>query len=87
VGKIIVDKRCVLVTHPGEFFSNELKVVVRHVIESTNPVRAPSTPRNSSSSFRATILVSRFWVFWMRKTIKNVTIVVPVLMKSCQVSE
>ena len=33
MGKIIVDKRCVLVTHPGEFLPNELKVVVRHVIE------------------------------------------------------
>jgi hypothetical protein len=48
---------------------------------------APSTPRNNSSSFRVTILVSRFCVFWIRKTIKKVTIVVPVLMKSCQVSE
>jgi len=26
------------------------------------------------------------WVFWMRNTIKNVTMVVPVLMTSCQVS-
>ena len=33
MGKIIVDKRCVLVTQPGEFLPNELKVVVRHVIE------------------------------------------------------
>jgi hypothetical protein len=30
--------------------------------------------------------VSRFWVFWMRKTIKKVTMVVPVLITSCQVS-
>ena len=30
---------------------------------------------------------SRFWEFWMRKTIRNVTIVVPVLITSCQVSE
>lgn len=29
---------------------------------------------------------SRFWVFWIRKTIRNVMIVVPVLMISCQVS-
>jgi len=31
--------------------------------------------------------VSRFWVFWMTKTIRNVTIVVPVLMTSCHVSD
>jgi len=27
------------------------------------------------------------WLRWIRKTIKNVTIVVPVLMTSCQVFE
>jgi hypothetical protein len=30
--------------------------------------------------------VSRFCVAWIKKTIRNVTIVVPVLMTSCQVS-
>ena len=30
---------------------------------------------------------SRFWVFWIRNTIRKVMIVVPVLMTSCQVSE
>jgi hypothetical protein len=30
---------------------------------------------------------SRFWVFYIRKTIKNVTMVVAVLITSCQVSE
>ena len=30
--------------------------------------------------------VSRFCVFWIRNTIRNVTMVVPVLMTSCQVS-
>jgi hypothetical protein len=29
---------------------------------------------------------SRFCVFWIKNTIKKVTIVVPVLMTSCQVS-
>ena len=29
---------------------------------------------------------SRFCVFWIRNTIRNVMIVVPVLMTSCQVS-
>jgi hypothetical protein len=32
-------------------------------------------------------MASRFWVFWIKKTIRKVTIVVPVLMISCQVSE
>src|SRR4051812_22726851 len=32
-------------------------------------------------------LASRFCVFWIRKTMRNVTMVVPVLMMSCQVSE
>src|SRR5215472_17326217 len=43
--------------------------------------------RISSSSLRWRALASRFWVFCMRKTTRNVTIVVPVLMISCQVSE
>ncbi len=29
---------------------------------------------------------SRFWVFWIRNTIRKVTMVVPVLITSCQVS-
>lgn len=39
-----------------------------------------------SSSFSWTAAPSRFWVFWIRKTIRNVTMVVPVLITSCQVS-
>src|SRR5579871_6305335 len=30
---------------------------------------------------------SRFWVFWIRNTMRKVTIVVPVLITSCHVSE
>ncbi len=30
--------------------------------------------------------VSRFWVFWIRNTIRKVTMVVEVLITSCQVS-
>ena len=40
----------------------------------------------NSSSFSCTAIESRFWVFWMRKTIKKVMIVVPVFITSCQVS-
>src|SRR5688572_9933378 len=47
---------------------------------------APSIERISSSSFTWIASESRFCVFWIRNTIRNVTIVVPVLMMSCQVS-
>src|SRR5690242_13781191 len=40
----------------------------------------------SSSSFTCIASVSRFCVHWMRKTMRNVTIVVAVLITSCQVS-
>jgi hypothetical protein len=70
----------------SELLLNVLEILIRHVIELTNPVRAPSTPRNSSSSFRATILDSRFWVFWM-KDHQEVTTVVPVLMNNCLYQE
>jgi len=43
--------------------------------------------RISSSSFSCIATVSRFWVFWIRKTIRKVMMVVPVLITSCQVSE
>jgi hypothetical protein len=36
---------------------------------------------------RWTAKASRFWVFWIKKTMRKVTMVVPVLMISCQVSE
>jgi hypothetical protein len=40
---------------------------------------APCVARISSSSLIWMASVSRFCVFWIRKTIRNVTIVVPVL--------
>src|SRR5919199_3531984 len=49
--------------------------------------RAPRCARSNSSSLRCSALVSRFWVFWIRNTIRKVTIVVPVLITNCQVSE
>jgi hypothetical protein len=52
-----------------------------------NEFRAPVFTRISSSSFNWSARVSRFCVFWMTKTIRNVTIVVPVLITSCQVSD
>src|SRR5258706_749172 len=43
--------------------------------------------RISSSSLSWIARPSRFCVFWIRNTMRNVTIVVPVLMTNCQVSE
>src|SRR6185503_2792756 len=42
---------------------------------------------SSSSSLRCRARASRFCVFWSRNTMRNVTMVVPVLITSCQVSE
>ena len=49
--------------------------------------RAPSTARISSSSLAWMAAESRFCVFCTRNTIRKVTMVVPVLMTSCQTSE
>ena len=45
----------------------------------------PSTALITSSSLICSASPSRFCVFWMTKTMRNVTIVVAVLMTSCQV--
>jgi len=50
-------------------------------------LRAIPLTRISSSNFNCIAWVSRLWVFWITNTIKKVTIVVPVLMTSCQVSD
>ena len=52
----------------------------------TNEFRAAPT-RINSSSLTCMAALSRFCEFWMRNTIRNVTMVVPVLMTSCHVSE
>src|SRR6476620_2705609 len=45
----------------------------------------PSSAATISFSFRWSASESLFWVRWMRNTIRNVTMVVPVLITSCQV--
>ena len=40
----------------------------------------------SSSSLIWSAAVSRFWLFWIRNTMRKVTMEVEVLMTSCQVS-
>src|SRR4051812_30796595 len=52
-----------------------------------NSLRAASTARINSSSLSAVAFDERLALFWMTKTIQNVTTVVVVLMKSCHVSE
>src|SRR5256885_897200 len=54
---------------------------------SAKTFRADFCARISSSSLSWIALPSRFWVAWMRKTIRKVTMVVPVLITSCQLSE
>src|SRR5688572_14560044 len=41
----------------------------------------------SSSSFSCIAALSRFCEFWIRNTIRKVTMVVPVLITNCQVSD
>jgi hypothetical protein len=48
---------------------------------------APSRAATSSLSLSWMAKPSLFWVCWIRNTIRKVTIVVPVLITSCQVSE
>src|SRR3954453_16593189 len=48
---------------------------------------APCIAATSSFSFKWSASESLFCVRWMRNTIRNVMIVVPVLMTSCHVSE
>src|SRR5688572_2220251 len=52
-----------------------------------NWLRALATARISSSSLACMAAASRFWLFWIRKTIRKVMIVVAVFTTSCQVSE
>ena len=62
----------------------------RHALRClAGPRYAPpqSVSQMSSSSFDYTAALSRFWVFGITKTIKNVMTVVPVLIISCPVSE
>jgi hypothetical protein len=52
---------------------------------SRSPLCAPSIARISSSSFSYTAVPSLVCVFWIRNTIRNVMMVVPVFIANCQV--
>lgn len=61
-------------------------IVVREPFEIKEGVIGTLNRANQLSSLSSTAALSRFWVFWIRNTMRNVTIVVPVLMTNCQVS-
>ena len=71
---------------PFAFGADIFQFVVGQMLDADKGISAVLT-RISSSSLTRIAAPSRFWEFWIRKTIRNVTIVVPVLMTSCQVSE
>src|SRR5712671_3644393 len=78
--------------HPdeGASASFDLSSVISDWGRSSSPIsefRAAAFTRINSSSFSWSAWVSRFCVFWITKTIRNVMIVVPVLTTSCQVSD
>jgi hypothetical protein len=62
------------------------QLLLRFVLDAGHAVAGAFSGEISSSSFNCRATVSRFWVFWIKKTIKKVMIVVPVLMTSCHVS-
>ena len=74
----------------GERFALGLQLArVSSSVRCSMPMKAlcEALARINSSSFACSAVPSRFCVFWMRNTMRNVTMVVPVLMTSCHVSE
>ena len=63
-----------------------LELFVRQILGLGEAVFRLAIARINSESLSCSAMVSRFCVFWIRNTIRNVTIVVEVLMTSCQVS-
>jgi hypothetical protein len=50
-------------------------------------LRSARSSRKTASSLACSSQVSSFWAFWIRKTSRKFTMVVPVLVTSCQPSE
>ena len=61
----------------SRILAQRLEVALVELLEIEQRVARPLVARISSSSFRWIAVVSRFCVFWIRNTIRNVTIVVP----------
>lgn len=73
--------RQIRVTSPDAF-----QILRLELFQIEQRICASCAARISSSSLICIASASRFCVFWMRNTIRNVMMVVPVLMTSCQVS-
>src|SRR6218665_2466823 len=73
------------------FASRQLHQDLRHPYQYKRPAKVPRCPEQqlSTNSFSLSWIASEslFCAFWIRNTIKKVTIVVPVLITSCQFSE
>ncbi|QTK80569.1 hypothetical protein AT6N2_C3055 [Agrobacterium tumefaciens] len=67
--------------------ANFLDFVLGEMLDADETPLACSTARSSSSSFASIAAESLFCEFCTRKIIRKVTMVVPVLMTSCQTSE
>ena len=77
-----------LVHQQDEMPVQDLQVFFTETLGVDQPVaRAPPPRAINSLSLSATAFESLFWARWIRKTIRNVTMVVVVLITSCQVSE
>lgn len=62
-------------------------LLVRDMFNPNKALANRSTARSWSSSFACIAASSRFWLFWIRNTIRNVMMVVLVFTTSCQVPE
>ena len=76
----------VLLAHVLVALTQFAKGIGVQVVQTEQRIVGTSVLRNSSSILICSASVSRFWVFWMRKTMRKVTMVVEVLITSCQVS-
>ena len=73
--------------HRGELLPELLHLFVVGVLYIHEVVPSLANGANQFIRLSCIAFASRFCVFWIRKTIRKVTIVVPVLMTSCQVSD
>ena len=70
-----------------EIASERTELLIRHLLESYHPGPGSLDGANELVELELHRPGARFCAFWMMKTMRNVTIVVPVLMTSCHVSE
>jgi hypothetical protein len=71
---------------PAILLVQVLELLFGDVLGGASRLCAPRTAMISSDSLTCSAKVSRFCVFWIRNTMRNVMIVVEVLITNCQVS-